>query len=180
MRIAIVSGIGEGQTLLSSFDAALHRCGVGNYNLLVLSSVIPPRSRIETGRPHQPGGDEHGHRLYVVKAESRSARRGEAVAAGIGWYQWGDGRGVFVEHEAHGDDEAAVAAAVSSLLRASLRDLCATRRIAFDECAIGALAVSATVRERPTTALVVAVFRAEGWDEPPREVTHVARYLVRE
>ena len=164
MRIAMMSAVGEGRTLLSSFDDALQRCGVGNYNLLALSSVIPPRSRIEACRPHRPGGDEHGHKLYVVKAEARSARRGAAVAAGIGWYQWGDGRGVDVEHEAHGDDEATVVAEVSSLLRASLRDLCAARRVACSEREIGALVIGATVRERPATALVLAVFRAEGWE----------------
>src|SRR5688572_29196997 len=84
MKINVVAAVGRGQTLLSSFDDALYRCGVHNFNLLALSSVIPPGSEIitETGCD-APVNGEHGDRLYVVKAEARSDRAGEAVAAGI-------------------------------------------------------------------------------------------------
>src|SRR4051794_19283644 len=91
LQIGVVTGIGHGSTLLSSFDDALRRCGVYNYNLIALSSIIPAGSEV-IDVFHAPD-DEFGHRLYVVKAESRSDEVGRVVAAGIGWYQWSDGRG---------------------------------------------------------------------------------------
>ena len=38
----VFSGIGKGETALSAFDAALKQAGVYNYNLICLSSIIPP------------------------------------------------------------------------------------------------------------------------------------------
>ena len=44
MQIHLASGVGSGPTELAAFDAALAAAGVANYNLLYLSSVIPPAS----------------------------------------------------------------------------------------------------------------------------------------
>ncbi len=163
MRICIASAIGRGQTLLSSFDDALFRCGVHNYNLLALSSVIPPGSRIEESGRHAPAIDEHGDRLYVVKAEARSDQDDEAVAAGIGWYQWGDGRGLFVEHEVIGACPDCAEAHVRQLIYLSLHDLCQVRDIQFDERCVGLKTIARVANGFPTTALVVAVFQSERW-----------------
>ncbi len=46
MKIYISSGRGTGPTSLSAFDAALNEAGVANYNLIRLSSIIPPDSKI--------------------------------------------------------------------------------------------------------------------------------------
>jgi arginine decarboxylase len=100
VRIPIVAGTGRGSTLLSAFDDALAECGVLNYNLIPLSSVIPPETEVVPLERFTSPPDEHGHRLYVVKAEMRSDQSGEVVGAAVGWYLWGDDRGVFVEHEA--------------------------------------------------------------------------------
>ena len=35
------AGIGTGNTALNSFDNALVRAGIGNYNLLKVSSILP-------------------------------------------------------------------------------------------------------------------------------------------
>src|SRR5215468_9293780 len=131
MHIPLVSGIGQGKTLLSSFDDALHRCGVCNYNLIPLSSIIPPRSEIVLVDRYEASPDEYGHRLYVVKADMRSDEAGMIVAAGIGWYQWGDGRGVFVEHETMGSTREAVESEMRFRICNSLRDVCAFRGIPF-------------------------------------------------
>src|SRR6478672_6616575 len=137
MRITIVGAAGIGSTLLSSFDDALHGCGVCNYNLIPLSSVIPPESDIVPLERYETPAEEFGHRLYVVKADMRTDVPGTAVAAGIGWYQWGDGRGVFVEHEL-ADVSAAVARhELEGRIRSSLADLCAVRDIPFQSDGIG-------------------------------------------
>jgi arginine decarboxylase len=163
MRIQVASAIGRGRTLLSSFDDALYRCGVHNYNLLALSSVIPPGSTIEEVGRHAPATDEHGDRLYVVKADARSDQLDDAVAAGIGWYQWGDGRGLFVEHETTATSPACAELHVRQLMQMSLSDLCHVRNLPFDEQRIRMATIAAAADGMPTTALVVAVFQSERW-----------------
>ena len=46
-RYTLVSGIGTGSTVLNAFDAALLSAGVGNFNLLRVSSILPPHSTEE-------------------------------------------------------------------------------------------------------------------------------------
>jgi len=45
-RIVLTSGIGIGQTKLNAFDNALLNAGIGNFNLLQASSIIPPKAEI--------------------------------------------------------------------------------------------------------------------------------------
>jgi arginine decarboxylase len=162
MQIPVVAGVGRGRTALSAFDAALCDCGVLNYNLIRLSSVIPPGTTVfELERACAPP-QEHGDRLYVVMAEQRSAEPRRAIAAGIGWFQWQGGRGVFVEHEAAGASTVEVEATVLDQIYASLRDLCETRRIDFDGLRVGWRLASTEVGEAPA-AVVLAVYRAERW-----------------
>ena len=42
MQIPLIAAVGYGSSLLSAFDDALRACGVLNYYLIPLSSVIPP------------------------------------------------------------------------------------------------------------------------------------------
>jgi arginine decarboxylase len=161
LKIAVVSGVGKGTTLLSSFDDALRHCGVYNYNLIPLSSVIPPGSEIVD--TFAAPDDEFGHRLYCVMAEARSAEPGKSVAAGIGWYQWQDGRGVFVEHELVGENLDEAAEGVCSLIGSSLKDLCRGREIPFDPARVRCRISAAETDGAPTTALVLSVYRAHGW-----------------
>ena len=165
LRIAVVAGVGEGRTTLSAFDAALFQCGVHNYNLLALSSVIPPAAQVCPRGRYIPPGDEHGHRLYVVKAEMRSAQPGAVIAAGLGWLQWGDGRGVFVEHELLGRDQspAEAEAALAAEIAASLHDLAQTRGVSHVAAQSRTHIVSKVVAQRPACALVLAVYQGEGW-----------------
>jgi arginine decarboxylase len=158
-----VDGVGRGPTLLSAFYAALFACGVCNYNLIPLSSIIPPGSEVVPSERFVSAGDEHGHRLYVVEAEMRSERPGLVVAAGIGWYQWGDGRGVFVEHETSGPSRDAASGKLDDLIWHSLRDLCADRAVEFRPEQMRPRTVCAEVGEEPTSALVLAVYQAPGW-----------------
>ena len=165
MEIQIIAGVGRARTLLSSFDAALKECGVLNFNLIPLSSVVPPRSSLLELDCVVPATDEdrHGDRLYVVKADARSDEPGHAVGAAIGWYQWGDDRGVFVEHEVVGYSRNGVEAELRCRVQESLADLCAFRDVPFTPRRIGMRMISADVDGAPTTALVLAVYRAESW-----------------
>ena len=97
--IIITSGKGNASTKLAAFDAALWDAGIANYNLIKLSSVMPPKSKLIVGSPENPQGKRVGDRLYVVLAEKREDKVGKEAWAGIGWVQAENGHGLFVEHE---------------------------------------------------------------------------------
>src|SRR5689334_6854391 len=97
MKITVAAGAGEGPTAVAAFDAALRAAGVENYNLIPLSSIIPPGSRVERAAFVTPA-DEYGHRLYVVMARCDEHVAGAEAWAGVGWAQEPEsGRGLFVE-----------------------------------------------------------------------------------
>ena len=49
MTIWVADAIADARTELAAFDSRLVKVGIGNLNLLFLSSVIPPGSRIARG-----------------------------------------------------------------------------------------------------------------------------------
>jgi arginine decarboxylase len=163
MLIKVVKGVGTAKTLLSSFDAALKDAGVYNYNLITLSSVIPPYSVIMEENNYQTPPDEWGHKLYVVKADIRSEESGKYLAAGIGWYQLDDGRGVFVEHEIKGETRVAVESEIKERIRNSIKDLCEFRGLKFEEKRFNSAVSLAQVKGKPTSVLVLAIYKSEGW-----------------
>lgn len=166
LQIPITSGVGSGQTLLSAFDDALQDAGAENYNLIVLSSVIPPAAEVVVVTRHHAPPEEFGHRLYCVKAEMRSEEPGAVIAAGLGWFQLTNNAGCFVEHEtmAKHISPAELEERLRTQIHASLRDLAARRGPEFVAAPIRTHIVSAQVEARPTCVLALAIYRAEGWD----------------
>lgn len=155
LQIHLSSGIGDGPTPLAAFDAALMDAGVANYNLLCLSSVIPPNARIVRSK-HQARPDDHGRRLYVVMSQMRQSRCGREAHAGIGWVQEGEaGRGLFVE--LHDTDRARLEHDLNQTLEA----MRASREGTWGP--VQTAVTSASCIKRPVCALVVAVFACEPW-----------------
>ncbi len=165
MIIKLSKGIGSGPTKLAAFDAALNHAGVANYNLLKLSSVIPPATTIERSDKaltNLPG--EWGDRLYVVMAEERTNVPNEEAWAGIGWVQDKEtGKGLFVEHE--GSSERAV----REDIKQSLNALMATRNVDFGD--INMEVVGTVCKHAPVCALVVAVYQASDWNNNAQQVS---------
>lgn len=165
MEIKVVCGVGIGKTVLSAFDTALKDVGVYNYNLITLSSIIPPNSRVSKVRRYTTPPEEYGHKLYVVKAEIRSHEVGKFLAAGVGWFQFGkDGRGVFVEHEIIGETKVAVESEINLRIQNSIKDLCINRNIKFEEKRVQAAISIEQIKNHPTSVLALAVFQSEGWE----------------
>lgn len=153
--IAIARGVGSGPTPLAAFDAALFDAGVANYNLITLSSVIPPGSVIERRRWHTPPED-WGRRLYCVLSQHREDRPGHAAHAGIGWVHDAlSGAGLFVE--LHGDDRDRL----STDLHATLKAMQAQRVI--DLGPVHTEIASTRCVSDPVCALVIAVYAAAPW-----------------
>ena len=165
MKITVTAGSGTGNTTLSAFDAALKAAGIHNYNIIKLSSVIPPSSKVVV-RKWKNAPTEHGKKLYTVLAEIRTDIMGRSIAAGIGWYQIKDGRGIFAEHtdmiERLNSKEAEEN--VSKKIEATVRDLCKHRGYPFDKRNFKKLVSSAEVKDKPTCTLVAAVYESQDFD----------------
>ncbi len=162
MYIYLTSGIGFGKTLLSSFDSALFNAGISNYNLITLSSIIPPDTIIKQQKFNTPYTD-YGHRLYVVMSENRSRESGRFIGSALGWCQEKDGRGVFVEHRFTEDSEEAVRSLLEEEVRRSLSDLCRQRGFTFTTKKMKIKMSVSKVSDTPTCTLVAAVYKSEPW-----------------
>jgi arginine decarboxylase len=153
--IALARGVGRGPTLLAAFDAALLDAGVANYNLICLSSVIPPGSRIERRRWHTPA-HAWGQRLYCVLSQAREDRPGQEVHASIGWVRDAqDGRGLFVELHDHDRDR------LECDLHATLEAMQRSRGVRLGP--VQTEITGARCTGEPVCALVIAVYAAEPW-----------------
>ena len=169
LTIAVIAAVGEGRTELSAFDAALFRCGIHNYNLIRLSSVIPPAAQVLVSDRYDAPPTDYGHKLYAVKADVRCDEPGTAIAAGLGWLQTADGRGLFVEHglKARHLTRSEIERNTAEQIVASLTDLAEARNVPFTLDQIQMHIVSTRVESRPACALTVAVYEAEGWGQDP-------------
>ena len=165
MNIYISAGKGQGKTLLSAFDSALFDAGVSNYNLLTLSSIIPPTTIIKQQK-YKTLDEEYGHKLYVVMSENRSRESGRFIGAAIGWCQEEDGRGVFVEHHFTENSEEAVRSQLEKEVRRSLSDLCHLRSFSFTPKKMNIKMSFMKVTDVPSSVLVVAVYQSESWEKP--------------
>ncbi len=154
-ELPILKATGTGGTALAAFHNALVGVNLGHYNLIRLSSVIPPGTMIDaTGTAPAPTG-AWGDRLYCVYAEQRTTTPGEEAWAGIGWVQRLGGGGLMVEHE--GGSEAFVTDSITT----SLRDMVAGSEEEFS--APDFVVNGAHCTSQPVCSLVIAPFEIASW-----------------
>lgn len=156
LNIYVTTGVGEASTSLAAFDCALFQAGIGDYNLVVLSSVIPPAANVLRKQWHAED-EQWGHKLYVVLAEQRAEHPGQEAWAGLGWVQnEEDGRGLFVEHHGHSRQQ------VEDDIGASLASMCAYRTTSFGAPQMAVVGTSCT--GLPACAVAAAVYQSRGWN----------------
>jgi arginine decarboxylase len=163
MKIHLISAVGKGTTELGAFDNALMTMGFCNYNLIRLSSVIPPGATIVKPGKYTTPPEEYGDRLYCVYAEIRSSKPGQALGSSVGWYQIEDGRGVFVEHETLGDSEKEVKEWLEYQSRNTVKDLLKARNLPIDEDRIHIHMETAVVEKEPLCTFIVCAYKSERW-----------------
>ncbi len=156
LDITVRSGSGTGRTLLSAFDNALQGAGVADFNLVTLSSVIPPASRIRNVAGVLSGG--HGDLLFCVRAQAFAERPGDEAWAGLGWCVDETGGGLFVEH--HGDSEQSVV----EQIELSLADMNTKRGGGYGPVYMALASAQST--GLPVCAVVVAAYRVSTWHDP--------------
>jgi arginine decarboxylase len=158
MIIELVKGSGSGKTQLAAFDRALYEAGIANYNLIPLSSVIPPQTELKRIEKRQNRDKEYGHKLYVVIAEMFASSKGEEAWSGLGWVNHVDnsGKGLFVEHTGRSEEE------VIKQIEDSLNSMAEYReeergKIFWETSGI-------VCKDEPVCSIVAAVYKSEGWD----------------
>jgi len=154
-ELPILKATGTGGTALAAFHNALVGVNLAHYNLIRLSSVIPPGTLIDpTGTAPAPTGS-WGDRLYCVYAEQRTTTPGEEAWAGIGWVQRFGGGGLMVEHE--GGSEAFVTDSILTTLYDMVQGC---------EADFGAphfVVNGAHCTSKPVCSLVIAPFEMSSW-----------------
>lgn len=96
--IHVATGVGRGPTETAAYDAALAEANLHEYNLVTVSSVVPPDatvSRVDAAPDLGPTGGK----LFCVQGRAEVAGPG-TVAAGLGWAT-GPGPGLFYEADGH-------------------------------------------------------------------------------
>ena len=143
---------------MAAFDAALWDAQVANYNLIRLSSIIPPQSEIVIEKPVLKPG-EFGDKLYVVYASEIQNEIGKEAWAGIGWVisKDGTGKGLFTEHEGHSEQE------VINQINQTLESMVAYRPEEYST--VEYQTAGMTCEKGPVCAMVVAVYESESWSQ---------------
>jgi arginine decarboxylase len=157
--IAITSGTGEAKTELAAFDAALCDAGIGGYNIICMSSVIPAGSQLVRSMPAERP-EEFGNRLYVVLSKALERTKGRSAWAGLGWIRdRSTGCGLLVEHSSGTEED------LLRQIRDSLNGVSCNRR--WTDCDSDYVTTGVPCKGDPVCAVVAAVFWITPWLPPP-------------
>ncbi len=80
-RYCLISGTGTGEFAISSFDSALFHAGIGDYNLVRVSSILPPNSQQSQVISKSPGSILFT--AYATKTTKDVTKIASAVAVAI-------------------------------------------------------------------------------------------------
>lgn len=154
MEIRVAAATGTGPTSIAAFDDALRKCGASRFNLIRLSSMIPPGTSVLEAPVRLEA--QWGDRLYAVWALKIAQLLGEEAWAGIAWAQHpSEGWGVFVEHEGTSETQ------VREELRASLDSLAEAHGLGEGNRA--SVVSGCRCAGTPVAALAIAPYSTEPW-----------------
>jgi arginine decarboxylase len=77
-RYFLASGASDGYTPLNAFDGALLQAGIGNTNIVKMSSIVPPHCKLVAPIPLPPGA-----LVPAAYAALTSDVPGEVISAGV-------------------------------------------------------------------------------------------------
>lgn len=150
MNIILSTGSGAGPTAWAAYDAALISAGVVHYNMIRLSSIIPPHSRVHREK-YQTPADDYGKRLYVVTSYMHQEQSGQWAHAALGWLQEErTGCGLFIELQGENLTR------LQSDLRATEDAMRRCRQICYGP--LQSEIASIPCRQQPVCALAIAVY----------------------
>ncbi|MGE5381614.1 MAG: pyruvoyl-dependent arginine decarboxylase [Methylocystaceae bacterium] len=124
----VSAGAAEGKTELTAFDKALLQAGVGNVNMLRVSSILPPDCVYDPGLVLPPGSLVPIAYGYVISEEP-----GDRIAAAVGVGIKHNSFGVIMEFSGHCTKEEAEAQ-----VTAMVEEAFAVRGLHLDEVKVAA------------------------------------------
>jgi arginine decarboxylase len=130
-KIFFTKGVGRAKEKLQSFEYALRDAGIAPYNLVRVSSILPPKCKIVT-KSQGIKELEHGQILFCVIAESAANEPNRLIVASIGMAnpEKNDLYGYLSEHHACGQTEEVAGEYAEDL---SAKMLASTLGIEYDE-----------------------------------------------
>lgn len=155
MKIYVCSGKAEAGTEMNAFDGALLNAGVGNYNLIYLSSVIPKDAEVAEEK-YSGDSEEYGNKLYVVLAKGIQKEKGKKAVAGIGWIRKESGEGLFVEYGGESKED------VEEKIVETLKEMKGVRGEEFGE--INFIIEEIECTGKIACAVAAAVYKSENWE----------------
>jgi arginine decarboxylase len=159
LLIRVSAGSGAGPTPLAAFHAALSTAGVGQFNLVRLTSVIPPNAVVrEVFGSDQISGAE-GDLAFCVYAAAYASTPGDQAWAGIAWAVHEDrsGVGLFVEQSAPSESM------LLHDLRVTIGAMSSARGNRYR--VVGQAVGSAMCVDHPVCAVVVAAYGTSRWSD---------------
>jgi arginine decarboxylase len=99
--IWLTQGTAEGDTRLNAFDNALIAAGIGQFNLVKVTSVAPEYASVAS----EPIAIEAGAVVPAVLASTQSSQPGEVITACIGIGFGKGSHGMIMEHAGPGHPE---------------------------------------------------------------------------
>ncbi len=146
-KMTATAACAEGGTALNAFDNALLAAGIGNVNLIKISSIVPPDVDIVTMPQIKPGS-----LVPTAYAAITSEVPGETIAAAVGYALPEDRTraGVIMEHHDRADRQTAEQAIRAMLTEAfavrgerlrELRVVAVEHRVKKLGCALAAVAL---------------------------------------
>ena len=136
-RFFLTCGTGDASTELNAFDAALLKAGIGDTNLVRMSSILPPDAELIEGYTFQKGSF-----VPLAYGAYTSSEPGTLISASVavGIPQDPGEIGLIMEH-AHAGDAAACEKRTREMVREGMEDI---RGLRIKE--IKSISVSHTVR----------------------------------
>lgn len=100
MNIKVLKSSGIGKTKKTAYDDALKNVNLHNYNIITLSSVIPPGSNIDITESFHCNFSV-GDVIYAVQSKNFSSTNGSTIASGLAWcMEKNENGGIFLENKA--------------------------------------------------------------------------------
>jgi len=115
-KFTLLAGAAEGRTALNAFDQALLQAGIGNMNLIRVTSILPPGTRLVEKLDLPPGT-----LVPTAYGTTSSTRPGERIAAAVAVAISPEGWGVIMETSGPGTRQQAEET-VADMARAALAD----------------------------------------------------------
>jgi len=95
-KFTLVAGTGEGGSKLNSFDKALLSAGIGNVNLVKMSSILPPGVEYDENLTIPPGS-----LIPIAYGYTTSKKAGDRIAAAVAVGIKENSYGVIMEYSGH-------------------------------------------------------------------------------